>query len=151
MVRYIMKVSDMMMTKVKTVEPNDTIKKTVKIMSAGKIGGIIVVSKGKIVGIFTERDVLRKVVAKGLDVNKTKIKSVMTKRVFTVEKDADIIEAINLMVEKNIKKLPVVHEGKMVGIITATDILRTGERVEYESIKKLSQFYPMDFKTNIGS
>lgn len=138
-----MKVSSVMKKHVRTVRLGDSVRKAVGIMNANRIGSVVVVEKNRLVGIFTERDILRNVVAKNKKADSTRVKSVMTRRVFTIDAEAGIEDAINIMAKRHIKKLPVLRDGELVGIITATDVLRSGERLEYAALKKLAQFYPV--------
>lgn len=94
------------------------------IMSKKGIGSLIFVSDNKIKGIVTERDLIR-------DFNKhEKISKVMTQKVVTVEADEGLDRAAEIMREKEIKRLPVIDKGKLVGIITLTDILANFEALE---------------------
>lgn len=67
----------------------------------------------------------------------------MTKNLATVESSASVVDAIELMASRDIKKLPVVDDGELVGIVTASDILKSGEEIEYAVLKKLAKFLPV--------
>jgi len=109
--------------KVFVANPDVTVKEAAKIMTQYRIGSLIVMEDKKIVGIITELDILWKVVAGGLDPETTQIKDVMTKNVITVQANQTVEEAAELMVEKKVKKLPVLDDHKLVGIVTATDLI----------------------------
>ena len=117
-----MEVKEIMNTDVKTVGDETSIQEAAEVMTKYRIGCLIVISGNKLLGIITERDVLEKVVAKNLPASTTKVKVIMTKKVYMVEPDMEIAEAAELMIKQNIKKLPVVKGNKLIGIITATDI-----------------------------
>ena len=92
-------------------------------MKKFKCGSLIVVDGTKVIGILTEHDILTKVVAEAEDSSKIKVKSVMTDEVVMIDPDLEIGEAAQIMMEREIKKLPVVHNKKIVGIITASDLI----------------------------
>jgi len=118
-----MKVKNAMNRKVFVANPDVTVKEAAKIMTHYRIGSLIVMEDKKVIGIITELDILWKVVAGGLDPETTQIKDVMTKNVITVQANQTVEEAAELMVEKKVKKLPVLDDHKLVGIVTATDLI----------------------------
>jgi len=119
-----MLVKEVMSRDVKTIRPVDTIKQAATLMNESRIGSLIVISgTGEIKGIVTERDILTDVVAEGRNSNDVKVEEIMTKDLITISPDKTLEEAADLMTEKKIKKLPVVHQGKLVGIVTATDLV----------------------------
>ncbi len=119
-----LKVRDVMVREVITVDENSTVKEAVDIMNEFQIGSLIVLERGKAMGIVTERDFLRRVMAGAKDVVNTKVKEIMTTPLVVVEPSTDLEEAVKLMFENKIKKLAVVDANKLVGIVTLTDIAR---------------------------
>lgn len=120
---YMVKVKELMIPKEKLVKvkPSTTIIEAVKIMYDKGIGSVLVVENEKLVGIFTERDVV-KTVATGISLSES-LEKVMTKRPITIEENEYLSKASIIMSEKNIRHLPVVDkEGKLIGIISAKDI-----------------------------
>jgi CBS domain-containing protein len=115
-------VKDIMNTEVKTINGNASVQEAAEEMKKFRIGSLVVVKNSKLTGILTERDILDKVVAEASDASKIKVKDVMTTEVVMVSPDKDIGEAAELMMEKNIKKLPVIEGNRLVGIVTATDL-----------------------------
>lgn len=115
-------VKDVMSPNVVVAKPNATIREAAKVMAAAKIGSLIVRKGEKIVGIVTERDLVA-AIAKDNDTDETDLEDVMSKPVVTVEPSKTVEEAVDLMIEHKIKKLPVVSDGKLMGIITASDIV----------------------------
>jgi len=103
-------------------KPEVNIKEASNVMTKFHIGSLVISDSKKIFGILTGSDIL-KAIASGRDVEKTLIDNVMSKRVMTIEPDKDIEEAVELMLRNRIKKLPVVDKGKLIGIITASDIV----------------------------
>ena len=130
-----LKVRDVMVREVVTVDENASVKEAVEIMNEFQIGSIIVLEKGKAKGIVTERDFLRRVIAEAKDVMNTKVKEIMTTPLVVVEPGMDLEEAVKLMFQNKIKKLAVVDANKLVGIVTLTDIAR----VEPQMIRMLKQ------------
>jgi CBS domain-containing protein len=102
------------------------ISEVAKLMNDKVIGSVLVRdSEGRIAGVFTERDAIRRVIAKGVDPATTPVKSIMSTPLVTVKSDMSIDEAAKLMAEKKIRRLPVVEGGKIVGIVTDRDVIRT--------------------------
>ena len=119
-----LKVRDVMVREVITVDENSSVKEAVDIMNEFQIGSLIVLEKGKAVGIVTERDFLRRVIAGAKDVMNIEVKEIMTTPLVVVAPSSDLEQAVRLMFKKKIKKLAVVDANKLVGIVTLTDIAR---------------------------
>lgn len=134
-----MLVGEIMNKQVKTCRPDDTVRDAAQQMSKWHIGSLVVVDgPGLVIGIVTERDILSEVVAEGLRSNDVKVKDIMTKQVIEIEKKATLEDAAEIMTEHKIKKLPVVEKGRLVGIVTATDLVMY-ERSLIEKISGLLQ------------
>jgi len=121
-----MKISEVM-NKAFVVDDSISLKQAAKIMSDKNIGSLIVIKKDKIVGIVTERDIMKNIGKIG-----GKISSVMTKNVVTIEFKDTIDNAALIMAKNKIKRLPVMKKGILVGIITATDILANSDSLNEE-------------------
>ena len=134
-----MQVKDIMSDTVHTIPPTQTVKRAAEAMSRRKIGSLIVVSETKLEGIITERDIMSKVVSLGKDASKIKVKEVMSKEVVFIEPDSDIDEAARAMVDNQIKKLPVVYQNRLIGIVTAMDIVMAEPKIT-EQISSLVTF-----------
>src|SRR3972149_658973 len=124
-----------MVREVITVDENSTVKEAVDIMNEFQTGSLIVLERGKAMGIVTERDFLRRVMAGAKNVVNTKVKEIMTTPLVVVEPSTDLEEAVKLMLKSKIKKLAVVDANKLVGIVTLTDIAR----VQPQMIRMLKQ------------
>ena len=133
--RLPLKVGDVMVREVITVDENSTVKEAVDIMNEFQIGSLIVLGKGKAMGIVTERDFLRRVIAGAKDAENTKVREIMTVPLVVVEPSMDLEEAVKLVFQRKIKKLAVVDGKKLVGIVTLTDIAR----FQPQMIKMLKQ------------
>ena len=117
-----MLVKNVMNKKVVIAKPEATLREASKVMSDLNIGCLVVVEKEKIVGIITSSDILKSI-ASGKDPDETLVQEMMSKPVKTIDSDKTIEDAANLMVQNKIKKLPVVDEGKLIGMVTTTDIM----------------------------
>jgi len=107
-----------------TAKPDDSIREAAELMSRKGVGSIVVVHKGKPIGIVTERDMLMKVVAKGIDPSQIKVEEVMSKPLTIIKDDMPIIEAIRTMQKKKIRRLLITESEALVGIVTQRDLLR---------------------------
>ncbi|MEM2131591.1 MAG: CBS domain-containing protein [Candidatus Woesearchaeota archaeon] len=107
---------------VKKISKDLTIREAVKIMDENNIGILPVVENEKPIGVITERDILRRVVAKNENLD-NKVETIMTKNPITIEHDATILEATRLMSENGFRHLLVLKAGKLVGIVTAKDVI----------------------------
>ena len=148
-----LKVEDVMVKEVMTIDENATVKEAAEVMNKFEIGCLIAVRKGKAMGILTERDLLKRVVAESKDASKTKVKDVMSSPLVVVEPSMDLEEAVRLMFQMKIKKLPVVDEKRLVGLVTLTDIARfqpqmikilkhlAARQVPPKSIEKVIDYY----------
>ena len=116
-------VADIMVKEVLTVEKNETIEEAVMKMNMKKVGAIVVTDKGAPVGIFTERDILRNVVLQSLQVKHDKVVSVFTPRLVTIESTASVKEAAKRMIEGGFRHTPVSKDGKIIGMVSARDVL----------------------------
>jgi CBS domain-containing protein len=120
-----LKVEDMMVKNVITIESDSSVKKAAETMNKFEIGCLIVCKKGDAVGIVTERDLLKRVVAKAKDVKTTKVKQIMSSPLTTVKPATQVEEAVKLMFQTKIKKLPVINgEKHPIGLVTSTDVAR---------------------------
>ena len=119
----IVTVRDVMSKDVRVVRPDTTMKEVVATMNKFGIGSMIVVQGERPVGIITERDILSRQVEPCLAPETLSARHVMTSPVVTINEDASIEEAARLMAKKKAKRLPVMNNHKLVGIITYTDIV----------------------------
>jgi len=120
-----LKVKDVMVTNIITIEAGATVKKAAELMDKHDIGCLIVVSYGNPIGIITERDMLRRVLLQRRDLLKTRVGNIMSAPLVASSPQTDIRDAIRLMNERRIKKLPVMEEGQLVGLISLTDVMRS--------------------------
>ena len=117
-------VKDFMRKEVISCSPEDDIVKAANIMKDNKIGVLVVIKEKSLVGIISERDIINKVVSKNLDYKNTKVKNIMTRKVVVGTPDLTDVEAAIIFAKEKIKKLPILKNKKVVGIITQTDLLK---------------------------
>jgi len=134
----ILKVEDVMVEGVVTVDADTSVMKAVKLMNENEIGCLIVTRRGRAVGIITERDLLKRVIAKSKNPKKIRVREIMTKPLIAGQPNMDLEEATKLMFKMKIKKLPVVEQhGRLLGLITLTDVARFQPQM-IRILKKLS-------------
>lgn len=119
-----MKVEEIMVRNVITLQRDFSAYVAVKIMNENRIGCLVVVNKGQVVGILTERDVLERVLEKCKNPKETRVSEIMTEEVMVGKPDMELVEAARLLFEKKVKKLPIVEGDRLVGLVTLTDIAR---------------------------
>jgi CBS domain-containing protein len=120
-----------MTSPVRTMESNGTVTAAAKIMVQHDIGSIVVVEGKKPVGIITERDITKQVI-KGEGVLKEAVKNVMTKALVTAPPNMPVQEAFELMLMNKVRRLPILENNNIVGIVTVKDLMRWVLRVSYE-------------------
>ncbi|MEM4704290.1 MAG: CBS domain-containing protein [Candidatus Bathyarchaeia archaeon] len=115
-------VRDIMSKDVRVVRPDTTIREVVATMNKFNIGSIVVVQGNRPVGIITERDILRKAIETSMTPESLTARHIMSSPVVTIDENTSIEEAAKIMAKKKVKKLPVMNNGKLVGMVTHTDI-----------------------------
>jgi len=136
-----LKVEDVMVEEVITVEADVPVMEAVKLMNVHEIGCLIVTKSGKPIGILTERDLLKRVLAESRDPEKTEICEVMSAPLMFVDPKIDIEDAVRFMFKVKIKKLPIVKRGKLIGLVTLTDLVR----FQPQMVSILKRLSTMDF------
>jgi signal-transduction protein with cAMP-binding, CBS, and nucleotidyltransferase domain len=116
-----------MVGEVITIGANVAVRKAVRLMNDREIGCLVVVQDGKPTGIVTERDMLKRVLVAGRDPRAVEVAEVMSKPLLFMESEKEIEEAVKLMFKHKIKKLPIVENGRLVGLVTLTDLIRSSE------------------------
>lgn len=117
-----MKVRELMNANVVSIDSEATVKDAAGRMAQHEIGSLVVTEQGKPVGIVTERDLLSRVLAPGKNPEATRVRMVMSKPLVCGDPDMDAADAARFMVSKGIKKLPVTQGGRLIGIMTLTDL-----------------------------
>ena len=108
-----------------SADPNATVREVCQLLAKEKIGALVVVHEGKLVGIISERDIVGRVVARGRDPQTTPVSEVMTTSVKTVKEGTSNRQALELMHEGRFRHLPLVDDaGQVLGMISVRDLLR---------------------------
>ena len=124
---------------VATVGREDTALHAVEIMNERRIGALVVVSEGKVVGIFTERDLLNRVVAEHLDPTETRVQDAMSTPVACCQLSTKLAEAQSVMTKKRIRHLPVVEGDALVGIVSIGDLMARQVTDQQTTIRYLNE------------
>jgi CBS domain-containing protein len=119
------RIADVMSLRVVSVRPDETVQLSIARMLEENVGSVAVVDGNRLVGIFTERDVLRLAGDGGSALGEVKVGDVMTTAVVTVSPDDDVVAAAHLMGEKRIRHLPVVQDGNVLGVLGIREVMRT--------------------------
>ncbi len=131
---------------VRTVDPNKTIREAAALMLRFKVGSLIILEKERPAGMITEGDI-SKSLARGENPDRTIVKGVMSRKIVTISRDTRVEEAAKLMADAGVKKLPVLEDGKLVGMITQTDIVASSFDL-VTSLKEMvrARYRPPDFR-----
>jgi len=103
--------------------PNTTVSEAAKLMAEKNVGAVLVVDQERLIGIFTERDAVFRVIAQGLDIQTTPLSQVMTASPKTVDPDKTFGFALMMMHENGFRHVPVIENGRPIGIVSARNAL----------------------------
>jgi len=117
-----MKVREVMTSSVDWVSPDTSVVQVAQLMKKDDVGSIPICQGNQLVGIITDRDIVLKVVAAGGDTNNTSAKEIMSTNIKSVTSNQDVHEAADLMSKYQIRRLPVVEQGKLMGIVAIGDL-----------------------------
>jgi len=120
-------IKEVMTRDVRACEPYATVADAAKVMAQEDVGPVPIVEEGRLVGIVTDRDIVVRVVAEGRDPNATTVKEIASTELVTVAPDDDLDEALHLLAERQVRRLPVVEGDRLVGIVAQADIARLGK------------------------
>ncbi|AQG79368.1 CBS domain-containing protein [Spirosoma montaniterrae] len=123
-----------------TVSSDQTVLEALKLMADKNIGAVLVVDKGVLTGIFSERDYARKIILKDRHSDDTRIADVMTARVITIEPEQTLDECMQIMSDKHIRHLPVMDKGELTGIISINDVVTAIIREQKNQISSLESY-----------
>lgn len=130
-----LKVKDVMTKEPFLVEADRTIKETAIAMDRSGRGCLLVTSNAKVVGIVTERDLVRRALTKGGGLSKLKVKSIMSSPLIIINPEAWVEDAAKVMSDNKVRRLPVVGESGLAGVITVTDIARSlAEQLQFSDM-----------------
>jgi CBS domain-containing protein len=123
-----------------SVKPEDSVLEAIKVLASEDIGAAVVMSGDRLAGIFSERDYTRKVVLKGRSSDTTRVEEIMTANVICVSPRARTRDCMALMSEKGIRHLPVMDEGRVVGMVSIRDIVSDIIADQDFTIEQLEQY-----------
>ncbi|HMJ95640.1 MAG TPA: CBS domain-containing protein [Thermoleophilaceae bacterium] len=115
-------VEEIMTTNPRTVAVDDTVKDAAQLMRDSDIGDVIVVEDGQVTGILTDRDIVVRAVAEGRDAESTSVSEICSSGIRAIEPDASVDDALRMMREEDIRRLPVAKNGRPVGIVSLGDL-----------------------------
>jgi CBS domain-containing protein len=122
------------------IAPEATVIEALNLMAEHNIGALLVTTGDKINGIVSERDCVRKVDVKGRTTKDTRISEIMTSDVITVEADQPLEECMGLMIDKNIRHLPVCEGKKLLGLLSVRDVLKEVVEVQQMMLSELERY-----------
>jgi len=135
-----MKVRELMTTEPTTVEAKATLGEVATLMKQQDCGSIPVIEGGRLIGIVTDRDIVVRGVAAGKDPKTQRVSEVMSSNPVTIGPDEDVADAEKKMADRQIRRLPVVENGSLVGIIVTAQIARADDKRKVgETIKEISE------------
>jgi CBS domain-containing protein len=120
-----------------SVRPDTPVTECVRLMTADKIGALIVMDRERLIGIFTERDALNKVLANGLDPANTKVSEVMTKDPFCIGSTTTVGEAMKVITNRRFRHLPIVDNGKVLAVVSSGDLTHWLVKDQMGEVKEL--------------
>jgi len=145
-------VKDIMVKPVVNIDQDKTIKQAGELLKKTRRGCLIVVKKGNPIGIISDSDIIKRVVAKNILPNRVKTKDVMSHPLVTIRPDEEILTAVRKMKKSNIHRLPVISNGKLVGILSLSDIAKTSpEMVDLLEYRIKMRSFPPEIKENFTS
>lgn len=134
-----MQVSEIMTTRVVSVEPTSTVRDAAALMSRNNIGAVPVVDGGSVRGMLTDRDIVLRCVSESRDANQLKVSDICSHGTVSVRPQDPVSSAMHLMSAEQIRRLPVVDNGKLVGMLSFADVAREKAGMEVaQSISEIS-------------
>jgi CBS domain-containing protein len=133
-------VRDVMTPGVRSVSPSQSLAEAAEVMKSEDVGSVPVVEEGRLAGIVTDRDIVIRAVADRRDPQTVKVDEVASRDLVTVEPEQDLDEALALMARHQVRRLPVVERGQLVGMLAQADVaLEAKEKKVGETIEQISQ------------
>jgi CBS domain-containing protein len=123
-----------------SVTPEATVFDAIKLMAEKNIGSLLVMSAGRLAGVFTERDYTRKIALHGKSSRETRVSEIMSREIATVTPDDSVEECMKLMTEKRVRHLPVVEGNNVVGIISIGDLVNWIISTQNAHIEQMEQY-----------
>ena len=125
---------------VETVAPETSVYEALQKLSNREVGALVVLEEGELCGLFSERDYARKVALQGRNSKETQVQEIMTRRVITLEPQQTVEACMVLMTDKHIRHLPVIEEGRLIGIVSIGDIVKAVIEAQRLTIEELESY-----------
>jgi CBS domain-containing protein len=122
------------------VSPDMSVYETLQVMNEKNIGAVLVMEGEELVGIFSERDYARKVILQGRSSKTTKVSELMTSKVYCIEPSRTIQDVMQLMNERRFRHLPVLENGKVLGVLSISDVVRGVISEQQSTIDSLENY-----------
>ena len=123
-----------------TVEPEKTTYEALQLMAEHDIGCVAVLEGGKLIGLLTEREYARRIVLEGKKSRSTPVRETMLSKLLVVDPDKTVEDCMKLMTEKHIRYLPVIDEGRFVGLISVGDVVKAVIAQQAKNIEHLERY-----------
>jgi len=123
-----------------SIGPDETVYDAIALMADKRIGALLVVAEGRLIGIITERDYARKVILHGRSSRDTKVRDIMTSSLVTVTPDYTVDECMRLVTEHRIRHLPVLDNDRLVGLISIGDLVNSIIEAQAQTINHLHSY-----------
>ncbi len=130
-------------------DPGDKVREVARMMADRNVGAIAVLDSGRLVGVFSERDLMARVVAPGLDPDRTPVSNVMTKELIVADAADGVDDALQKMHERKCRHLPVVRSGKLIGMLSIRDLLQVDDENNRQRASFLNELvtYSPDYES----
>jgi CBS domain-containing protein len=133
-------VRDVMTPSVRTVSASQSLADVAEVMKGEDVGSVPVVEEGRLTGIVTDRDIVTRAVAERRDPQTVKVDEIASREMVTVEPEQDLDEALALMARHQVRRLPVVEKGQLVGMLAQADVaLEAKEKKVGETVEEISK------------
>jgi len=123
-----------------SINPSATVFDAIALMSDKNVGALPVLDKGELVGMLSERDYMRKVILRGKSSKETEVAEIMTRQVIEAHPEDSVPDCMRVMTEKRIRHLPILSEGKMVGMLSIGDLVKWVISAQAATIDHLEQY-----------
>ena len=132
-------------TRVFAVEPSTMVYDAIARMDEWRVGALLVMQDDRLIGIVSERDYTRRVILRGRASRDTPVEDIMTRDVITVRRDTSLGDCLGIVTKHGIRHLPVVEDGRVVGVISIGDLVRTVLAQQAEQISSLKSYIQSDY------
>jgi CBS domain-containing protein len=134
------RIREVMTPSPETVEPGQPVAEAAKLMKQADVGMIPVVQDGQLSGTITDRDIVLRVIAEGKSPASTTVGEIASGEIVTVDPEQELEEALELMSKHQVRRLPVVENGRLIGVLAQADVAREGDEREVgETVEQISR------------